>query len=338
MKLILHIGMGKTGSSAIQKALWESSSRLGEANAAYLGMWFDLIDPAFYELENQMRFYAQPADEMKDSARKLISVLYDLHEERGLQTFVISNEAMSGQSYALKPMLDVLVEAGVAVEIIGFVRNPYEWLPSAYMQWGIRDKVEPGNIKPYSVFARQLVLWYEGMLDWLRLHPGIVSIRSYDDSDDIVATFSKISGLPLVGSTERVFERGEDAEVLLRALFNNQFRGRVLPEKFDGSVFSSLTEIESIESSVSRYFDYSDTKKIIEENSGLFSALESELGFELCRESEFSLPDAERIRKRLVDALVALVLRQGCKIEAMEQRIAHIENMLRTHAPTIEVT
>ena len=41
MELILHIGMGKTGSTAIQLTLRNNIAKLQDAGADYLGMWLE---------------------------------------------------------------------------------------------------------------------------------------------------------------------------------------------------------------------------------------------------------------------------------------------------------
>ncbi|WEJ80458.1 hypothetical protein EQ718_16360 (plasmid) [Paracoccus versutus] len=135
MNLILHIGMGKTGTSAIQAALSSSADRLAAQGAEYLGMWFDMLDPRFRGVQNQEQFFSLPPEEMTHAADLLIEMLR-ARSAAGIQSFILSNEALSGKVGQMKPMINRLREAGIAVRVIGYARNPASWLPSAYVQWG----------------------------------------------------------------------------------------------------------------------------------------------------------------------------------------------------------
>lgn len=52
MKIVFHIGMGKTGTSSIQAALSQNAGELRKQGALYLGMWFDRLDPSYKGLQN----------------------------------------------------------------------------------------------------------------------------------------------------------------------------------------------------------------------------------------------------------------------------------------------
>ena len=96
MDLILHIGMGKTDTSAIQAALLASTDRLATQGAEYLGMWFDMLDPRFRGIQKQDQFYGLPPEEMAHYADVLIEVLR-ARSAGGVQTFILSNERFRGR-------------------------------------------------------------------------------------------------------------------------------------------------------------------------------------------------------------------------------------------------
>lgn len=328
MKLILHIGMGKTGSSAIQHALRSSAAQLGAQQAEYLGMWFDMLDPAYRGLQNQGQFFALAPDDMILATDGLLGLLKARAEAQGTATFILSNEAFSGHARAMQPMVAHLVAAGVDVQAIGYARDPAAWLPSAYVQWGIRDKVDPGPVPAYADKARKLVRWYNGLLDWHRLMGPVLQVRNYDAATpDIVADFAAITGLRLKGAGTRVLERGEDAEIVLRALYNSRFQKHVLPAAFERAVLPGLAAVPPLETLLDRCFDYGETPAIIAEQAALFERFAAAFGFDprASGKTPPPVPDPDRLRDRLLDALLEVTLDQARRLQRMEQRLARLE-------------
>ncbi|WGR66118.1 polysaccharide biosynthesis protein (plasmid) [Paracoccus pantotrophus] len=326
MNLILHIGMGKTGTSAIQAALSNSTDRLAAQGAEYLGMWFDMLDPRFRGVQNQEQFFSLPPEEMIHAADLLVEVLR-IRSASGVQSFILSNEALSGKVGQMKPMINRLREAGIVVRVIGYARNPVSWLPSAYVQWGVRDKVEPGPVQPYSVRARKLVHWYSGLLHWHRQMGDILEVRSYDKATDIVTDFVEAIGFELNTPEQRVLERGEDAEIVMRALFNNRFPKHVLPAVFDRAVLPTLDGIPKLEDVISASFDYSETDQIICEQAALFDEYMDAFGFDprAVVKSPPAEPEITALRNRLFDVLLEVTLDQAQRIRRLEQRINKLE-------------
>lgn len=327
MKLILHIGMGKTGSSAIQHALDASGIQLKKQNAQYLGMWFDIIDPKYRHLQDQNLLFDLTVEEMLNAADRLIFALRERAEAYRLETFVFSNEALSGRAYSLSPLILRLQDSGIDVQVIGYARDPSAWLASAYLQWGIRDKTYPGPVQPFAVLARQLVGWYDGLLDWHRLMGEILTVRYYDVATDIVSDFADVAGLVLDIPKARIYERGEDAEIVLRAIFNSMFDERVAPDAFDELVFRDLSSIPKLEDILARSFDYAETGQIIFERAELFNDLSAAFGFDLreAGKNPPTLPDVEFLRRRLLDAIIQISLQQARQISRLEYRLAQLE-------------
>lgn len=270
MKLILHIGMGKTGSSALQAALRSSKDTLVDQGAEYLGMWFDMLSPRYKGLANQEKFFNQSNEELAESGRRLLEVFEERRRERGITTFILSNEAFSGHAHVFRPILDVLLANGVDVLAIGYARDPASWLPSAYVQWGVRDKVNMGPVPPYAEKATELVNWYRGLIAWKEMMNNKVEIRPYDQADDIVQDFADSIGLKLELPSSRVLERGEDVEILLRAIFNNRFQEHVLPQRFDRVVLPARKQVISVDEMAARSLDYRETSDIIQKAAPLF--------------------------------------------------------------------
>lgn len=328
MRLIFHIGMGKTGSSSIQHALASNNIQLSKQNAQYLGMWFDMIDNKYRGVQNQSQFFDLPKDEILKGADRLIAVLREKNETQGFETFLFSNEALSGRAQSLEPLIFKLQEGGIEVSLIGYARDPSAWLASAYVQWGIHDKTDQGPLQPFATKARTLVSWYNGLLEWHRLMGEILTVRPYDLATDIVSDFAEAVGVVLEAPKTRVYERVEDAEIFLRARFNSRFDKTVLPDLFNKSVFHGLSVVPTLDDILARSFDYAETSVIVAESAKLFDEFFAAFGFDL-REAGVkppSLPDAEELRRRLLDAVMEISLEQARRIHDLEYRISKLEN------------
>ena len=327
MKIILHIGMGKTGTSAIQKTLAQNEAELRFAGMIYLGMWFDIIDPAYKGLRNQAKFFSLNESGLRQAADILVQRLTETAKAEGVDTFIISNEAFSGKFAVLEVIVRRLIELGVTVQAIAYVRDPNGWLPSAFVQWGVRHKIDPGPILPYPEKARRLVNWYSGILEWHMRMGEVLEIRSYDAAPDVVADFGTAIGAALKPLGARILERGEEAEIVMRAMFNNGIAQNVLPEAFDKAVLAGLKAVPRIEDLLVRLFDYSDTPAIVAEKSDLFDALTKACGFDPRTSGKVrttSLPDASAVRDRLVDALLEVVMSQAQRIKRIESALERV--------------
>jgi len=327
MKFILHIGMGKTGTTSLQKTLDENGPKLRQQSAIYLGMWFDMINEDYRGLRNQGKFFSLPADEVRAAGDRLYNHMLALATSDGLDTFIMSNEAFSRKATQLQPLLRQLVQRGVEVRVIGYLRNPADWLPSAYVQWGVRHKMDPGRVQPYKTKARKLVNWYEGLIQWHEQLPALLELRSYDAAPDVVEDFAAAIGIDLDPTGVRVLERSEDAEVVLRALFNDAIKAAVLPERFNRAVLPDLRRVTPVSTMISDSLDYSDTDAIIAERAALFDRLTEICGFDP-RQTERRKPtrnhDAAKVKDRIFDALVQVTMDQALKIRRIEEALERL--------------
>jgi len=330
MKIVFHIGMGKTGTSSIQAALSQNTQELQSQGALYLGMWFDRLDSSYKGLQNQQNFFALSPEEMRVAAEKLHDLLKARAESEGLSTFIFSNETFSGKARALDPLIKRLEELGADCKAICYVRNPASWLPSAYVQWGIRHKHNTGPIQPYPVKARRLVGWYAEILEWHACIGDKLELRSYEKSPDVVEDLGRALGLRLTPLHSRVLERADPAEVLLRAMFNDRIEKSVLPDAFDKAMFPSLTAIPRVEDVLSGCYDYSETEAIVAEKSALFDRVAAVCGFDP-REMgtpKVKEPNTTEVRERLLDVLVDLVLTQSRRIQRLDNAVTRLTKAL----------
>jgi len=326
MRVIFHIGMGKTGSSSLQYALTHNKEALKAQGAVYIGMWFDMLDADYRGVLHQDRFYLEGPERIAQLAEQFYTVLEEQSARSGATTFIMSNEALSGKAHALEPFITALRKR-MDVSVIGYVRNPSSWLPSAYTQWGIRDKTSEGAVQPFGEKARTLVKWYRGILEWNDVFPDLLQVRHYDTVPDVVTDFAQCTGLEINAPDIRVLERAEPSEVLLRALFNNRFPKKVLPAHFDRAVMGRIQNVTRLEDAINRYFNMEDTPQILAENNEMFEQYRDRFGIDLLASEvkRSESPDIESVRSRLLDYLVEITLEQARRLQAVERQLNELK-------------
>lgn len=327
MEIIFHIGMGKTGTSSIQKALTENADELRKQGVDYLGMWFSLIDTKFEGNIGNRKFLASTAEEMQLHADQFIQALQKRKSERGVSTFVLSNESLYGGHASISPFLTVLRKLA-DVRLIAYARDPREWLPSAYNQWAIYHKVEPGSIKPYAEAAHEHIKIYAVLQRWAGSFGDIFTLRPFSKSMDVVKDFASVLGFEMPISIDRVFERTEISESLLRAIYNSRFPGEVFPDKFDRA-FRRLdfTRSPSITDLVRNSFTYDETNEIVAEQAALFEDINNSLGIDLLSgpAPAQKTVDPEEMRNRALEHVLQIVMQQADRIQALENVVKRLE-------------
>ncbi|MEZ8147324.1 hypothetical protein [Enterovibrio norvegicus] len=152
MKLIIHCGFGKTGTTSIQKTLRLNDKLLINKGYFYCGMSFDrlAIDKewkktpwGFNSLSNEcfIQEYLECWNLYSKEAKRL-----------GCHTLILSNEGFSDQVDKICLFSKVIISQGFEVELIFYTRHPVKWLVSAYQQWGIKHKSNVGEIMTINDF------------------------------------------------------------------------------------------------------------------------------------------------------------------------------------------
>lgn len=325
MKVIFHIGMGKTGTSSIQTSLRQNAELLQENNACYLGMWFDFIDPAFNRIDGFHRFAHEEPDALRAHAETFVEVL----EKKGNALYIHSNEGIFGLADRMEPFFSALIEKGVDVSILTYMRPPHDWLPSAFTQWNIRHKQQKGPVQTFATRAPTLLGVYAAAQIWHRNFPNHFVARLYDKGMDVVSDFAGVVGLPLVPPQTRSLERSSDAETVLRALFNDRFESPVMPELFNNTVMQGHGGLpRTIDEMIGRTLDFEGLDEIVADRAELFAYIKDEIGLDLRADSP-SGPrkeiDRETIHRKLMDYLVFITLEQSLQIRKLKKEVAEIK-------------
>lgn len=329
LRYVLHVGMGKTGTSAIQSVLAQSSAELQQQGARHLGFNFDMPGLTFRHWDDHQAFFDSPPEERRRLGQAYADYIDGLARAEGLSSLILSNEAFSGRAEALAPFLEPLQKVA-NLRVLIWARNPVSWLPSAYAQWGVSHKTQPGRVEPFSIGGRRQIGQYRGILEWGAAMPGVVELRPYLENSDIVADFAAAAGITLPPAPQRVYARPEPAELVLRALYNSRFSEPVLPDRYERALRPGKGRFGGLDRFVPALLDYTAAAEIVDEHADLFDDIAAATGIELrdIPGTVTQTPAVQNVRRRLFDHLTAITLDQAARIEALEQRLAKLEGRL----------
>lgn len=327
MKLYLHIGMGKTGTTSIQSALADSKDRLLTQNAHYYGMWFNFLDPKFTGVVGVRDMLRSSPELLVSYAERMIAHMQQMSEKQGIDTFILSNEDISSHIGHVGPFIKTLAEKS-DLKLVMYVRDVQSWLPSAYAQWAMRHKTAIGKIPPFREAAPRLVQLYKGIDAWKEQFPDHMMFRKYDKSVDVVADFASVVGFDIAPLMHRALERSEDAELLLRAVFNNRFNGEVFPDRFNRVVFAPGRQTApAIKQLIADYFDYSGADEVIASELPYFKAVGEKIGVDFSSggSADVKPVDEVALRNRVSEYLLEIVLDQANRLQQFERRLKDLE-------------
>lgn len=324
MRLIMHIGMGKTGTSSIQNTMRDSTEQLAAQKVHYLGMWMDMLGDKYTGFQG-VRILLNESPEMQARlARDYAAHIRALAEETGAETFVFSNEAFFDRGVKIRDFFATLRDE-LDLKILAYMRDPHAWLPSAYAQWGIRHKTQPGPLQPFSQLGRQLLNQYEGIKTWAEDFDDVFELRLHDTSIDVVADFAQACGFEMDAGGKRYLERSEPAEVVMRAAFNARFDGEVLPNRFNRNLYGQLSTVPTLDDLSDLCFGQDGGAELVQERRELFDYISEKMGpefdFSQNTAKDRGATDPAALRDRLVDYLIELTIRQGQRITALERKL-----------------
>ena len=234
MKLILHIGGAKCGSSAIQQVIAENAARLRAAGI--------LVPSARLSVEGKMlgqqiqfflRVVGQPSGSVVVTRR--LRALRREMSEHGLHTLVVSAENLINPNvYA-----DLFARANdlFDVQIVAYVRRQDDYLISAWQQWAL--KVHPSLDAFLDARVGVDANWSQLLVPWERqFGRERIVVRRFQRASlkagDVVEDFFGVTGLPLeeIERSHRLYNRSwnEHAGELahrVRDMFEDQHDNRI---------------------------------------------------------------------------------------------------------------
>ncbi|WP_147435456.1 hypothetical protein [Paenirhodobacter hankyongi] len=325
--VIFHVGMGKTGSTTIQNALASNTAALTEAQLCYLGRWMGMVHPDFDDFSGFQRFLRQSPDGLVQSAHALLSTVHRIHAETGAQTFVLSNEQYLENIPTLADFFRTIAKT-VPLKVVIFVRPPATWLPSAYTQWGVAHKTNPGAVQSFGEKARQLMRQYDYIRQWREILGECVTVIPFEETVDTALEFSKFLGVTMKADPVRHQTRPSPAQILLRAACNNVRPGIVLPDVFNAIMQQAPSGTPvGLGAKFAHVFQYDEIPRILAENAETLSYLEREFGMNMRESSPPARPpfDTSELVDKLLGNMLDIVFSQAYQIEKLTQRLDAVE-------------
>lgn len=326
MKVVFHIGMGKTGTSSIQKALDANTQLLSDQKVVYLGMWFDILGAEFSGQPGLEKLFSLPAEDLAKYGELMANKLVERAALDGTEVFIFSNESLFGRAQKVHHFLEAFQHV-VPLTIVAYLRDPYSWLPSAFTQWSIYHKVQKGPIKPFHIRGRTLIGQYRGLYHWVEHFKGILTVRSFEKSTDVVQDFASAVAIQLPPNGKRHLTRGEPAEVVLRALFNNRFEDPIMPDRFNRVVFApGRRPVPPMQDIVKLCFQHDVSAEIVAENREMFEFIRDAVGLDYFGPAPApkDMPDMAELQSRLVDYLAEIAMSQGLRLAKLERQMKEL--------------
>jgi hypothetical protein len=239
MKLIVHIGAGKTGSSSIQDALLGSESALLQKGIFYTGLMMDKA-PRLEGCEWQFHggsdifFDNEDREHKTEQMHTILSREVDRARENGIHTIIWSNEWLFGRHTTVFPALAKLAKAhsDLKIEVLCYVRRHDKWARSAYTQWGMKHKTYPGKIRGFHEWIKGRNFAYtDSIKPWIERFPRAVEIANYDATLNIVEDFFKRIDVDQP-SLRKSNIAPRNSILAVWAVFNNRFTKPMHPSVF----------------------------------------------------------------------------------------------------------
>lgn len=167
MRLVLHIGSTKTGSSALQSTLASRREALREAGILYSAYGSSagahhLLAAALHPGAWRMHAHELPDDRDGHFSATAAAIVKEAHA-CAAHTVVISSEYLWGSLPPSAYKTFAAAFRGIPIELVAFVRRQDEWATSSYMQ-----AVKSGE-------SREFAAWYAATL--ARMNSGLHYFR-----------------------------------------------------------------------------------------------------------------------------------------------------------------
>jgi len=238
--LIVHIGIGKAGSTAIQKHFFQRRAILSHAMLQYWGLNLEFTKakrtypwqtPGGIGILQKMKA-PQAIEELKCVLLEAIQATPDDHKA------IWSNESIYERPDVYGQVLEeIRDESKVDLLIIGYARNHSQYTVSAYKQWGVKHKTNSGRILSFREWVnlrKDFLSYGKKLVQWELRFPNSFKLFNYDSAGDIVTHFLNVfdsSSDLLPSKTDRsVNVSPQSSELALFALYNNQFHEPVTPK------------------------------------------------------------------------------------------------------------
>lgn len=240
-QLIIHIGTGKTGSTAIQAALGRHAEELRAHHMFYWGLNLERAAPApLFAWQTQYGIgilqRTKPDEARKQLNEALRAAIEGLPEDG---VVIWSNESIYERPQVYLPVIKSLsADYVLDLKVVCFARNHRAYIDSAYKQWGIKHKTYRGPIQSFEgwtqrnvdflSYGRKISTWDSQLQERFQL-------INYDSIGDVLQCFLALlpaQASAIVATSGRRSNPSPNRSLLtFFALFNNQSPHPVPPRE-----------------------------------------------------------------------------------------------------------
>ncbi|RCW43689.1 hypothetical protein DFQ14_106167 [Halopolyspora algeriensis] len=337
MKLLLHIGLGKTGTTAFQRFCEVNEDVLRKSGYLYGGTLLEnVVQPGLLEDLGQV----QRPQELSCTLQRLDSVLRDHPSEA--RTLIWSNEAFSmahDPLVVIRNLDEYVRESRVfdSWEVFVVFRRQDQWLESAYKQWALKHKTYRGrrimSAREYVDSVDYLLDYHELVSKW-RDSSAIVHACSYDSAmqaGGIVDYLVQRMGLRL--PSDQLINPGQvhgslDHDLsMLMAMYNQNFETPQDPQDFlwvlrDNGLTKNLHPSNSCFVSTELRQEVLDR---CSDSNGRLEAEHFEVGEAFTRDPVADKPLYEADPVQLISRALPILVNQQRRLERQNQRIKALE-------------
>lgn len=251
-KLIIHVGMEKTGTSSIQLTSQQNIEQLKVNGISYLGLMLDKTPKKIFDWQNPRGWTQCITLDKKRFNRELVHLFNEIDNSTDdkIHTFLWSNESLFNRLHFIDIAIDWL-NKNFDLHVVGYVRKPDAWIQSAYLQWGIKHKTYKGSMKSFAEWTGDknfpalefVTKWKMAVLN--------TSFYNFDSVRNITEHFF-LECLNLKTDKIDVMRLNDTptaAQLALFTLFNSSFNEEVLPYRIE-KLFNSnsiCTDKETLE-------------------------------------------------------------------------------------------
>tara|TARA_R110001583_G_scaffold195389_1_gene372645 strand:+ start:3112 stop:4134 length:1023 start_codon:yes stop_codon:yes gene_type:complete len=332
-KLIIHIGMGKTGSTSIQRTLNRGHNVLKNAGVHYLGLMLENApNSKFYPWQVDSGWATYLQTENGTANEQLASALMEIDQQlpADIHTLVWSNESLFDSPNRVRGAIEAVIDR-FEIEIVGYIRRPDTWITSAYLQWGIKHKTYDGPLKPFRNWAKTMKYVVTPKIEIWEALSGSVKFFNFDAVEDISQHF--IAGyLPqVVGEMVplRANETPSSVAMAMFAYYNSLSEGQVLPNELEPLL--NLSGVLSKQQPVRAYNnllpDEKDIGSYLEENQSEITQVNA--FFDSHGEPTFDLSvpkvkDHATNQHEINRALLQMIKHLSLEVNALKKKLAGV--------------
>lgn len=342
-QLVVHIGTGKTGSTAIQSYFRRNKLECEKAKIDYWGLNLEYA-PIMQQYEWRKPDGTAILQRMPESqaSQEVTHALMEALKSTDKDSLIIwSNESIYEKPSIFIPAIQSCArQLQLQVKIVAYARNLRSYVRSAYAQWGVKHKTYQGRIKSFKEWGNESIafLSYGIKLErWNMEFNGSFALVNYDSIDDVVDDFKQRIGLPVeqldTQRSKREYSSPSDIHLALYALYNNTYNNPVLPSDITRLLrqnncdsgdyaFGDLTRIFPKDD------DLNEITRQLQNQQDLLNAILAGQNQPQLQSFDWETDRQQPDRSSIVEGVIALLLRIIVK---QNERISTLENQRGTN-------